>query len=133
MTTATKASHYTIISADTHAGASHETYRKYLDSGFLEDFDAWRSQYKNPWKGLRGGVLLPNVAPDVKWVKPLYDPEYDRLWAALQDMDIVVNLHGGTGSPDYGRYPATPLLLITEVSFYGLRPFVHMLLSGVFE
>ena len=24
--------------------------------------------------GLRGGVLLPNIPPDVKWVKPLYDP-----------------------------------------------------------
>ncbi len=24
--------------------------------------------------GLRGGILLPNLAPDVKWVKPLYDP-----------------------------------------------------------
>ena len=23
--------HYTIISADTHAGANHETYREYLD------------------------------------------------------------------------------------------------------
>ena len=30
--------------------------------------------------GLRGGILLPAVPPDVKWVKPLYDPEYDRLW-----------------------------------------------------
>ena len=23
--------HYTLISADTHAGANHETYREYLD------------------------------------------------------------------------------------------------------
>jgi predicted TIM-barrel fold metal-dependent hydrolase len=228
---------YTIISADTHCGANHRTYREFLDSAFHEDFDAWRGEYKNPWKdlrdtdlrvrswdddrrdadqladgvvgevlfpntvppfypgfvlfagppkpdqyahrragihahnrwledfcgrrpaqragvgqiflndiddaiadatwikehGLRGGILLPQVAPDVDWVKPLYDPVYDRLWAALQDLDVVVNLHGGTGSPDYGRYQATPLLLISEVRFYGLRAFVHMLLSGVFE
>ena len=25
----------------------------------------------------------PTSPPDVKWVKPLYDPEYDRLWAGL--------------------------------------------------
>jgi predicted TIM-barrel fold metal-dependent hydrolase len=228
---------YTIISADTHAGASHETYREYLEPEFLEEFDAWRGEYKNPWKDLRdtdlrvrnwdderrdsdqltdgvvaevvfpntvppfypgfvlfagppkadeyrhrragikahnrwlvdfcarqpgrragvgqiflndiddaiadatwikenglfGGVLLPTVAPDVKWVKPLYHPDYDRLWAALQDLDIPVNLHGGTGSPNYGNTPATPALLISEVAFYGLRPFVHMLLAGVFE
>ncbi len=228
---------YVIISADTHAGGSHEEYREYLDPGFRDEFDAWRGQYKNPWKdlrdtslrvrnwdddrrdadqlsegvvgevvfpntvppfypgfvlfagpptaeqyaqrragiqahnrwlvdfcnrqpgrragigqiflndiddaiadstwikeqGLRGGVLLPNVPPDVKYVKPLYHPDYDRLWAHLQDLDIPVNLHSGTGSPDYGRFPATPAIMISEVGFYGQRPFVHMLLAGVFE
>ncbi len=231
------ASRYTIISADTHAGANHETYREYLASEYHEDFDAWRGKYKNPWKdlrdtdlrirnwdddrrdadqladgivgevvfpntvppfypgfvlfagppkadeyehrragihahnrwlvdfcarkpaqragigqfflndiddaiaditwikehGLRGGVLLPTVAPDVDWVKPLYHPDYDRLWAALQDLDVPVNLHSGTGSPNYGRFPSTPMIMITEVGFYGTRAFVHMLLSGVFE
>jgi predicted TIM-barrel fold metal-dependent hydrolase len=230
-------SRYTIISADTHAGANHETYREYLDPSFRDDFDAWRGKYKNPWKdlrdtnlrvrnwdderrdadqladgvvgevlfpntvppfypgfvlfagppkpeeyehrragihahnrwlvdfcarkpaqragigqiflndvddaiedatwikqhGLRGGVLLPTVAPDVKWVKPLYHPDYDRLWAALQDLDVPVNLHSGTGSPDYGKFPSVPMIMISEVGFYGMRPFVHMLLSGVFE
>jgi predicted TIM-barrel fold metal-dependent hydrolase len=84
-------------------------------------------------QGLRGGVLIPTVAPDVKHVRPLYDPEYDRLWSALVEMGMPVHLHGGTGSPNYGRYAATPALLIAEVQFYGLRNFVHMLLSGVFE
>jgi predicted TIM-barrel fold metal-dependent hydrolase len=228
---------YTIISADTHAGGSHEQYREYLDPAWRDEFDAWREKYKNPWKdlrntdlrvrnwdddrrdadeladgvvaevlfpntvppfypgfvlfagppkpedyarrragvhahnrwmvdfcarrperragigqlflndiddaiedatwikehGLRGGVLLPTVAPDVSWVKPLYHPDYDRLWAALQDLDIPVNLHGGTGSPNYGRFPSVPMIMISEVGFYGIRPFVHMLLSGVFE
>ena len=228
---------YTIISADCHAGANHETYREYLDPEFRADFDAWRGKYKNPWKdlrdtnlrvrnwdderrdsdqladgvvgevlfpntvppfypgfvlfagppkpeeyahrragirahnrwlvdfcarkpaqragigqiflndiddaiqdatwikehGLRGGVLLPTVAPDVKWVKPLYHSDYDRLWAALEDLDIPVNLHSGTGSPDYGKFPSVPMIMISEVGFYGMRPFVHMLLSGVFE
>jgi predicted TIM-barrel fold metal-dependent hydrolase len=236
MTVATS-EHYTLISADTHAGANHETYREFLDPAYHEDFDAWRAKYKNPWKdlrdtdlrvrswdddrrdadqladgvvgevlypntvppfypgfvlfagppkaedyahrragiaahnrwmvdfcarkpaqragvgqfflndiddaiadvtwikenGLRGGVLLPTVAPDVTWVKPLYDPVYDPLWATLQDLDIVINLHGGTGSPNYGKYAATPMLLISEIGFYGMRAFVHMLLSGVFE
>jgi predicted TIM-barrel fold metal-dependent hydrolase len=228
---------YTIISSDTHAGGSHKEYREYLDPEWRDEFDAWRGQYKNPWKdlrdtdlrirnwdderrdadqfadgvvgevlfpntvppfypgfvlfagppkeedyarrraglhahnrwmvdfcarravqragigqvflndiddaiadvtwikenGLRGGVLLPTVAPDVKWVRPLYDPDYDRLWAVCQDLEIPVHLHGGTGSPDYGRYAATPMIMIAEVPFYGMRNFVHMLLGGVFE
>jgi predicted TIM-barrel fold metal-dependent hydrolase len=228
---------YTIITADSHAGGSHEEYREYLDPAWRDEFDAWRGKYKNPWKdlrdddlrvrnwdddrrdrdqladgvvgevifpntvppfypgfvlfagppkdddydrrragihahnrwlkdfcdrrshrragigqiflndidhaiedatwckenGLRGGVLIPTVAPDVKWVKPLYDPEYDRLWSALVDLDIPVHLHGGTGSPNYGKYSATQAIMIAEVPFYGLRNYVHMLLSGVFE
>src|SRR6516162_3072502 len=107
--------HYTIITADSHAGGSHAAYREYLDPKYRDEFDAWRSKYRNPYKdlgdqrrfrnwdtemrngqifvndiddaiadvrwikdhGLRGGLLLPNVPPDAKWVRPLYDPEYD--------------------------------------------------------
>ena len=83
--------------------------------------------------GLRGGLLLPNIAPDVKWVKPLYDPCYDPLWAVLQDLEIVINVHSGSGNPDYGPYPTSMLLYINEVPFYTQRPFVQMVLSGVFE
>ncbi len=36
---------YTVISADCHAGASHATYREYLDPAFHEDFDAWRQSH----------------------------------------------------------------------------------------
>jgi len=230
------ADRYTIISADCHAGGSHAAYREYLDPKYLEDFDAWRAKYKNPYKdlgdnrrlrnwdnemrnsqqeadgvvaevvfpntvppffpsfvlfagppepehyehrlagirahnrwlvdwcnefperragigqiflndiddaiedvrwikehGLRGGVLLPNIPPSATWMKPIYDPEYDRLWAVCQDLDVPINIHGGTGAPDYGPYPVSMLLYITEVTFYSQRPLVHMILSGVFE
>src|SRR4051794_13638221 len=229
--------HYTLISADTHAGANHETYREYLAKEYVAEFDAWREKYKNPWKdlrdtslrvrnwdderrnadqnadgvvgevifpntvppffpsfvlfapppddedyarrragiqahnrwmvdfcshfperragigqiflndiddaiedakwikehGLRGGILLPNIPPDVKWVKPLYDPEYDRLWAVIQDLDIPIHVHGGTGVPDYGPYEVSMLLYINEVTFYSQRPLVQFMLSGIFE
>ena len=226
--------HYTIISADCHAGGSHAAYREYLDPAYLEDFDAWRNKYKNPYKdlgddrrlrnwdndmrnsqqeadgvvaevvfpntvppffpsfvlfaappsddqyehrhagvlahnrwlkdwcdefperrfgigqiftndlddtiedirwikeNLRGGVLLPNVPPN-SGLKPLYDPEMDRVWEVCEDLEIPVHVHGGTGNPDYGPYPVSMLLYITETMFYSQRPFVQLLLSGVFE
>ncbi len=236
MSAAVTDGHYTIISADTHAGGSHAQYREYLDPAFREDFDAWRNKYRNPFKdlkddrrernwdnerrtreqeadgivgevvfpntvppffpsfvlfaqpprpedyahrlagirahnrwlvdfcaqaqdrragigqifindvddaledarwikenGLRGGVLLPNVSPDVTWVKPIYDPGYDKLWKYLEDNEIPVNVHGGTGVPDYGPYEFSMLMYINEVSFYAQRPLVHMILGGVFE
>ena len=229
---------YTIISADCHAGANHETYREYLDPAYVDDFDAWRAKYRNPFRdlqeadggrvrnwdderrntdleadgivgevvfpntvppffpsfvlfarpprpeefehrlagirahnrwmadwcgrfperragigqvflndvdeaikdvrwikehGLRGGILLGSVPNDVDYVKPLYDPIYDPLWAVCEELEVPVNSHGGTGAPDYGRYHASALLFIAEVSFYSQRPFVQLLLSGVFE
>lgn len=227
---------YIVISSDCHAGGSHAAYREYLDPQYLEDFDAWRGRYKNPYKdlgdtrrlrnwdnemrnsqqeadgvvgevvfpntvppffpsfvlfarppkpdeyehrlagvrahnrwlvdwcaeyperragigqifvndiddaiadvrwikehGLRGGILLPALPPDCDWIKPLYDPEYDRLWEVCQDLEVPVNVHGGTGAPDYGKYAVSMLLYINEVSFYSQRPFVQLMLSGVFE
>ncbi len=43
---------YTIISADGHAGGSVEQYRAYLDGSLLDQFDAWRGRYKNPFRDL---------------------------------------------------------------------------------
>jgi predicted TIM-barrel fold metal-dependent hydrolase len=228
--------HYTIISADCHAGGSHEMYREYLEPRYVEDFDAWRNKYRNPFRdlqdggrvrnwdderrngdlehdgivgevvfpntvppffpsfilfarpptaeqyehrlagirahnrwladwcaryperragigqiflndvddaisdvhwikerGLRGGVLISAIPPDVDYVKPLYDPQYDRLWKVCEDLGVPVNAHGGTGAPNYGKYPVADLLFINEVAFYSQRPFVQLLLSGVFE
>lgn len=227
---------YTIISADCHAGGSHEMYREFLDPKYRDDFDAWRDRYKNPFRdlqdggrirnwddekrngdlegdgivaevvfpntvppffpnfvlfarpprpeefehrlagirahnrwmadwcarfperragigqiflndvdealadiefiaanGLRGGVLIGSVPPDVDYVKPLYDPIYDPIWQACAELGLPVNSHGGTGLPDYGKYPASALLFITEVMFYSQRPFAQLMFSGVFE
>ena len=78
--------HYTIISSDTHAGGSHAQYREFLDKKYVDDFDAWRDKYKNPFKdlgdqrryrnwddemrngqqdadGVVGEVIFPNTVP----------------------------------------------------------------------
>jgi len=47
------AQNITIISADSHAGASMEVYRGYLESSWHDEFDAWRQKYKNPYQDLR--------------------------------------------------------------------------------
>ena len=82
---------------------------------------------------LRGGVLLPAVPPDVDWIKPLYAPDYDPLWAVCEQLDVVVNHHSGGGSPDYGPYPVAGVLWIAETTFFSRRALTHLLLGGVFE
>lgn len=228
---------YTVITADSHAGASINTYREYLDAKHKKMFDDWRGSYRNPQKkhigskkhknwddaermndmasdgvagevifpntvppffktsvlicgnprpedyklrlegirahnrwlkdwcaehparragiglvylndiddaiedvkwiaenGLRGGVLLPHVPDDCSgYIKPLYAPEYDRLWELIQDLDLVVNQHGGTGSPDYGPYPISLPIRLVETAFFSTRSYQQLLLAGVFE
>jgi predicted TIM-barrel fold metal-dependent hydrolase len=228
---------YTIISADTHAGGSHAQYREYLEDKYLEEFDAWRSRYRNPFRdlgdqrrlrnwdndmrsgqqladgvvgevifpntippffpsfvlaapppraddyarrlagirahnrwlvdfcahcperragigqifmnnlddamadvrwiaehGLRGGVLLPNNPPDATWIEhQLYDPYWEPLWDLCEEIDIPLHSHGGTGVPDFGKVPSAALLYIGEFWFYQTRPFMHLVLSGVFQ
>ena len=47
---------YILISADCHAGANHESYRDYLEPKYLDEFDAWRDRYRNPFKDLTTGT-----------------------------------------------------------------------------
>ncbi|HEX7096391.1 MAG TPA: amidohydrolase family protein [Acidimicrobiales bacterium] len=77
---------YTIISADCHAGGSHAQYREYLEKKYLDEFDAWRAKYRNPFRdlqedgrsrnwdderrtndlnaeGVAGEVVFPNTVP----------------------------------------------------------------------
>ncbi|HXK21230.1 MAG TPA: amidohydrolase family protein [Myxococcota bacterium] len=84
--------------------------------------------------GLRGGVLLPHVTDDcTSYIKPLYAPDYDRFWSVCQEEGVVLNHHGGTGSPDYGRYPISLPIRLIETPFFSTRSYAQLLISGVFE
>tara|TARA_R110002072_G_scaffold1369_16_gene11459 strand:+ start:18887 stop:20098 length:1212 start_codon:yes stop_codon:yes gene_type:complete len=83
--------------------------------------------------GLRGGVLLPLIPPDCHWLKPLYDPAWDKVYAAIQDCDLVMNQHSGQGSPSYGEGMVAEALWISEVTFYCQAGYRHLIMSGVFE
>ena len=88
---------------------------------FLNDIDdaiedvTWIKEH-----GLRGGVLLPERRPRREVgeaaLRPGLRPDCGR---PSRTSTCPLNLHSGTGSPDYGRYAATPMLLISEVGFYG--------------
>jgi len=227
---------YIVITADTHAGASIETYRDYLEERYKPDFDRWRGSYKNPaekhvgkkksknwdsaerladlesdgvvgeiifpntvppfyakafhispparpeqyehqlagtrahnrwlaefcaeaperragiglihlnnlddaiediqWiakNNLRGGILLPLPAPSDVHLKPLNHPDYERLWAAIQDHDLVINQHSGQGTPYYGESQGSNALWAMEMAFFVQRGFTHLIMGGVFE
>jgi len=112
MSTATD-QRYTIISADCHAGGSHEQYREFLAKEWVDEFDAWRGKYSNPFRDLQDDgrsrnwdderrvgdleadgqvaeVTFPNTVPPffptgVVIARAPEDAEdYRRRWAGLQ-------------------------------------------------
>jgi len=83
--------------------------------------------------GLRGGVLLPLIAPDATWLRPLYHPDWERVYAAIQDHDLVMNQHTGAGISDHGDSLVGQAVWMSEVTWSAQTGFRHLLLSGVFE
>ena len=57
-------SRYTLISADGHAGASPDQYRDYLEVAYHNQFDAWRSRYRNPFRDLQNDGRTRNWDSD---------------------------------------------------------------------
>jgi len=82
--------------------------------------------------GLFGGILLPNPNANTR-VAPLHAPIYERLWSALEDLELPVNVHGGQGGPDLGDHPSTPMMKFLEFGWYSQRPLVRLIFSGVLE
>jgi predicted TIM-barrel fold metal-dependent hydrolase len=82
--------------------------------------------------GLTGGVLLPGMPPGCG-IEPLHSPRYDPVWRACEERGVVLNVHGGSGSPDPGMYPSSPTLFVIEASFFAHRPLWSLVLSGVFD
>jgi len=227
---------YVVISTDCHAGGSLDQYREYLPSAWLDEFDAWRGAYKNPFRdligskryrnwdsdariremeedgivaevpfpntvppffpsasflahpprtrdeyerrwvglqahnrwvvdfvaaaperragmaqimlndiddavaeirwahdnGLRGGILLPGI-PDDSTLPKFWDPAYEPIWSACEELGLPVNHHSGNGLPDYGKHPTAGVVWMMEIGFYAHRAFWHLIFGGVFE
>ncbi|WTW98062.1 amidohydrolase [Streptomycetaceae bacterium NBC_01309] len=114
-------------------GGAHSHRRAGLAQVFLNDIDDAVAEAK--WAKEQGlaGILIPTTPPDAAGITPVYAPDWDRLWEVCQDLDLVVVNHGGSGSPDYGPYPASKFLWIAEAATFFRRPLTHMLVSGAFE
>ena len=81
---------------------------------------------------LFGGVLLPGMPPG-SGIDPLHSPKYDPVWRACEERGVVLSVHGGSGSPDPGMFPASPAMFVLEASFFAHRPLWALVMSGVFD
>ncbi len=228
--------HYTVISADGHAGADLADYKAYLPSRWHEAFDAWAAAYENPfadllaptafrnwdsdrrlaeleadgiaaevlfpntvppffaqsnltalpptadeyerrWAGVQahnrwlidfcaaaperragviqiflndvddaceevrrvsaqmevcGGVLLPAVPPN-SGLHELWDPCYEPLWELCEELDLPLNVHSGSGIPDFGELEPARAIMLVELPWFAHRPLWHLMFGAVFD
>jgi predicted TIM-barrel fold metal-dependent hydrolase len=78
------------------------------------------------------GVLLPAIPPGSA-LPGLWEPRYEPLWSLCEDLDVPVNIHGGSGVPDYGEHEAARAMLLVELPWFAHRPVWHLIFSGVLE
>jgi predicted TIM-barrel fold metal-dependent hydrolase len=96
---------------------------------------AWAREH-----GLRG-VLLPCA-----WGKlaPYHHPVYEPLWAACQDLGMIIHFHSGAAptqdyfggslfATDGPELPGAVGIYISEVAWWNVRPLTFLIWGGVFE
>ncbi|KPC93556.1 amidohydrolase family protein [Streptomyces albus] len=82
--------------------------------------------------GLSGGVLLPGVPPG-SGIPELYSQVYDPLWAVCAELDVPVNHHGGSASPQLGDEPAARAVFMVETTWFSHRALRHLTFGGAFR
>lgn len=101
---------------------------------FLNDVDdacaeiRWAHEHMDVF----GGILLPNVAPNSA-IAPLWDPVYEPLWTLCEERDVVLNVHSGSGQPDFGEHEAARAIMLIELAWYAHRAVWHLIFGGVLE
>jgi len=81
---------------------------------------------------LFAGVLLPNISPSSD-LPPLWEPHYEPLWTLCEELGVVLNVHSGSGVPDYGEHEAARAMLLIELPWFAHRAVWHLVFSGVLE
>ncbi len=78
--------------------------------------------------------LRAMMIPTLWGSKPAYhDPVYEPIWAAAEDLGLVVNIHSGGASKDILPGPGLVPIYATEAWWWAARPLWVLLWSGVFD
>jgi predicted TIM-barrel fold metal-dependent hydrolase len=98
----------------------------------VHDLDATVAEIRWAAAGGMKGVIIPTVPGD--GLPPYYDTCYDVIWEVCQELDLPVHIHGGGGTPNYGDYGVTSMLMYaTEATYFSQRNLYILMWGGVFE
>ena len=88
----------------------------------------WAKENFSPF----GGILLPSLPPGCG-LPPLWEPIYDPLWQLCEELDVPINIHGGSGMPDYGEHESARAMMLVELPWFSHRSAWHLIFGGVCE
>jgi uncharacterized protein len=127
------------ISADGHVVEPRELWTSRIEKRFRDRAPRFESRPGGPveWaieeaqrvaqQGLRS-VSIPATVPD----RPYFLPEYEPLWAALQEIGLPVTVHVGTGKiPLFEQFTRTSMLAAMGVDVVEAK--IGMLLRTMAE
>src|SRR5262245_2194364 len=78
-----------------------------------------------------GGIAMPALTPGDTY---FFDPVLDPVWAAVEEVDLPISQHGGSGLPtDYPPGFAAIMAIALEQSFFSGRSMWQLMIGGVFE
>ena len=101
---------------------------------FLNDLDDTLAEIRWAKENMHvfGGILLPNIPPNSP-LPPLWDPHYEPLWELCEELDVVCNIHAGSGLPDFGEHEAARAIMLIELAWFAHRAVWHLIFGGVLE
>jgi predicted TIM-barrel fold metal-dependent hydrolase len=79
-----------------------------------------------------GGILLPSIPPN-SHLPPLWEDHYEPLWRLCAELDVPINIHGGSALPDYGEHEAARSMMLIEIPWFSHRSVWHIIFSGVLD
>jgi predicted TIM-barrel fold metal-dependent hydrolase len=96
----------------------------------LHDVDAAVAEMRRVADAGLRAMMIPTL-----WGgKPAYhDPVYEPVWAAAEDLGLVVNVHSGGASKDILPGPGMIPIYATEAWWWAARPLWVLIWSGVFD
>jgi predicted TIM-barrel fold metal-dependent hydrolase len=88
----------------------------------------WATEHFRPL----GGVLLPSIPPN-SHLPPLWEDHYEPLWQLCAELNVPINIHGGSALPDYGDHESARAMMLIEIPWFSHRAVWHLIFSGVLE
>ena len=79
-----------------------------------------------------GGILLPSIPPN-SHLPALWEDHYEPLWRVCAELDVPINIHGGSALPDYGEHESARAMMLIELPWFSHRSVWHLIFSGVLE